>query len=77
MPMEKPFLRVSFVLLQFLMLVAQAKLSEQLECLGIIGLAFLLLLEIYYLVNISDSKLRQISYIDCKFFNSKSLHSHY
>lgn len=42
-------LRVNFVLLQFLMPVAQAKLSEQLECLGIIGLAFLLLLEIYYL----------------------------
>lgn len=64
--------RVNFVLLQFLMPVAQAKLNEQLEC---TGSAFLLLLEIYY-VNIADSKLRQISYIDYK-FNSKPLYSHY
>lgn len=63
--------RVNFVLLQFLMPVAQAKVNEQLEC---TGSAFLLLLEIY--VSIADSKLRQISYIDYK-FNSKPLYSHY
>lgn len=33
MPMKRPFPeRVNFVLLQFLMPVAQAKLNEQLEC---------------------------------------------
>ena len=41
--------RVNFVLLQFLMPVAQPKVNEQLECLGITGSALLLLLEIYCL----------------------------
>lgn len=40
----------------------KVKLNEQLECLGITDLVFLLLLAVYYMC-FRDPKVRQISYI--------------